>query len=223
MTLGMAILALLALAAPAGAVGERAGGTLIDASGRTIGSVQLEQLASGVTVTVSITARVPALTPGAHGIHFHTVGRCEGPDFMSAGGHYNPTGRQHGLANAQGAHAGDLPNFDVGAGTATQSGYHYRATTPAVTLSPGPATLFDADGTALVIHANADDHVTDPAGNSGGRIACAVLALTSPGLPNTGAGGLAPGGERLWLPAAALALLALAGLAATAARRRRAA
>ncbi len=189
-TLGMALLALLAITAPAGAVGERAGGTLVDGSGQTIGSVQLEQLAGGVVAVVTFQG-TDVIRPGEHGIHFHAVGRCDGPDFMSAGGHYNPTSRQHGFNNPQGPHRGDLENLIVGASTATQSGYRYQTVTDGVTLSSGPATLFDADGTALVIHANADDYVTDPAGNSGGRVACAVLTLTTPGMPSTGAGGMA--------------------------------
>jgi Cu-Zn family superoxide dismutase len=107
-----------------------------------------------------------------HGIHFHAVGRCDPPDFMSAGDHFNPTNRQHGQRNPQGPHAGDLPNLTVEAnGTAT-----YQATNALVTLGPGANSLLDADGSALVIHADPDDDVTDPAGNSGGRIACAVIA-----------------------------------------------
>ena len=223
--LGMTLLALsalLAVAPPAGAQGERATGTLIDGTGGTVGDVQLEQMANGVMVRVNITAQLQAMTPGEHGIHFHAVGRCDGPDFMSAGGHFNPTGRQHGFNNPQGAHGGDLRNFAIGANTATQGGYAYSEMASGITLSAGSTSLFDADGAALVIHANADDYATDPAGNSGGRIACAVLNLTPTGAPRTGAGGMAapaPRGRAALL--GALTLLVTAGvLGARVARRR---
>ncbi len=180
---------------------------MIDSSGNRVGVVELEQTASGVRVTVQV-AGIPA---GTHGIHFHAVGKCDTPDFMSAGGHFNPTSKKHGLDSPDGPHAGDLPNLSVNV---------YTATTDRISLTPGPATLFDADGTALVIHANPDDQVTDPAGNSGGRIACAVITQQAPSLPNTGAGGGAPSP---WAPAALLGLATLAltvgaGLAATARR-----
>jgi len=111
------------------------------------------------------------LTPGDHGVHLHAVGKCEEPAFASAGGHLNPAGRQHGMNNPAGRHLGDLPNLVAGAdGTATLS---YPLGDPASSLS---ASLFDADGTALVIHAGPDDYITDPSGNSGGRVACGVFA-----------------------------------------------
>ena len=215
--LALALLATFSLAPLAGAEGERAGGTLIDGTGRAIGNVQLEQRGGSVMVNVTFQG-ADVVKPGEHGIHLHAVGKCDGSDFTTAGGHFNPTGRKHGTRSPEGPHAGDLPNLVAGAQGAT-----YQATATGVTLAAGPTSLFDADGTALVIHANPDDHMTDPAGNSGGRVACAVLTLTSPGMPQTGAGGLAPGAERPWLPVAALALLVLAGLTTTAVRRRRAA
>jgi Cu-Zn family superoxide dismutase len=127
-----------------------------------------------VALTVNVTA-AGALAQGAHGIHFHAVGKCDGPDFTTAGGHFNPANKQHGLDNPNGPHAGDLPNFTVGPSTASQGGYTFTATTNMISLTPGPASIFDADGTALVIHAGMDDEKTDPAGNSGSRVACAVL------------------------------------------------
>ena len=181
--LGLALVALLSLAPAIGAEGERASGTLIDGTGKTIGAVQLEQRGGGVTVNVTLQG-ADVVKVGEHGIHLHAVGKCDGPDFTTAGGHFNPTGRKHGTRSPEGPHAGDLPNLVAGAQGAT-----YQATATGVTLAAGPTSLFDADGTALVIHANPDDHMTDPAGNSGPRVACAVLALTAPGLPNTGAGG----------------------------------
>ncbi len=201
--LALAALLTAHLVSPASAVGEKAGGVLIDGKGATIGEVQLEQQAAGVKVTVT-TRGIDIVTPGTHGLHFHAVGKCDGPDFMSAGGHFNPAGKQHGAKNPQGAHAGDLPNLPIDASTATQgSGYVFTQTTTMISLTPGATSIFDADGTALVIHANPDDELTDPTGNSGGRVACAVLALTAPALPNTGAGGLS-GQPALWLPAALL-------------------
>lgn len=171
---GALLILLLAMPFGANAAAEQAGGVLVDGSGNAIGSVQLTQTANGVVVAVNI-ANSSVVKPGAHGIHFHAIGRCDGPDFTSAGAHFNPTNKQHGAQNANGAHAGDLPNFTVGPGTASGSGYTYTTTTTMISLSPGAAGIFDTDGVALVIHANPDDERTDPTGNSGGRIACAAI------------------------------------------------
>jgi superoxide dismutase, Cu-Zn family len=155
-----------------------AGATLADSSGRNIGTASLWQEASGlVHVDVDITCAgvsCTPLTPGDHGIHFHSVGSCvsaSSPAFSSAGGHFNPLGKQHGLSNAAGPHAGDAPNLVIGAdgrGTA-------RFTTDRITLTAGPTSVFDADGTSIVIHAGPDDQTSQPAGNSGARVACGVL------------------------------------------------
>ncbi len=118
-----------------------------------------------------VVAQVRNLPPGTHGIHVHEAGRCDPPDFMSAGGHFNPTSRQHGLRNPNGPHAGDLPNLEVGAdGTG-----RLDALARDLSLSSGTGNLLDTDGSALVVHAAADDEMTDPTGNSGGRIACGVI------------------------------------------------
>jgi Cu-Zn family superoxide dismutase len=201
-------------AAAAGATGERAAGKLIDGAGKEVGTVELEQTASGVTVSVSVSG----LTPGSHGIHLHAVGTCAGPDFTSAGGHFNPTGKKHGLNNPEGPHAGDLPNLTAGG----DGRANYRGSAGAVTIAAGPNSLFDADGAALVIHAGPDDNMTDPAGNSGGRVACAVLTQTqaAPGMPRTGSGGLA-GAASAPVALAAFGLLVLGALAARAPRRTR--
>jgi Cu-Zn family superoxide dismutase len=136
---------------------------LIGASGQTIGSVRAWQTAGGVSFRVMASG----LPHGLHGIHVHSAGRCDPPDFASAGPHWNPAGRKHGLNNPAGPHAGDLPNVEVAANGAL-----------AVTVVlPGAnmASLLDSDGASLVLHASADDYATDPSGNSGARIACAVI------------------------------------------------
>jgi Cu-Zn family superoxide dismutase len=142
--------------------------SLIDAAGEVVGSAKFVQDGTG---RVHLNVHVTGLTPGLHGIHVHAVGSCVGPAFASAGAHYNPAGHQHGLENPAGPHNGDLPNLDVNAAGIG----HLNATTRLITLSAGAATVFDANGSALVIHANTDDQVTDPTGNSGGRVVCGVI------------------------------------------------
>jgi len=137
---------------------------LIDSTGRQIGTVAVWQTNGGVSFHVNASG----LPHGLHGIHVHPIGRCDPPDFASAGTHWNPTGKQHGLNNPQGPHAGDLPNVTV-----SSSG---SVSETLVAAHASFADLADADGSALVIHAAADDYMTDPSGNSGARIACAVLA-----------------------------------------------
>ena len=134
---------------------------LVNSAGASTGAVQVEPRANGSYLRIA----VQGLPPGEHGLHLHAVGRCEGPAFQSAGAHWNPAGRQHGHLNPQGAHAGDLPNLTVSA--------NGRG---ALNFLVAGAGLADADGMALVIHAKPDDYRTDPSGNSGDRIACAVIA-----------------------------------------------
>ena len=136
--------------------------------GTALGSVTLSENAGGASMTVNASG-MPA---GVHGIHLHEKGLCDGPKFASAGAHWNPASKQHGRDNPQGAHLGDLANLTVGAdGTAT-------TTIPlaGVMMASGANMLADADGTSLVVHAKADDYKTDPSGDSGDRIACAVVA-----------------------------------------------
>ncbi len=133
---------------------------LVNSAGTTTGAVQAEQRTVGTYLRIS----VEGLSPGEHGLHLHAVGRCDGPGFQTAGGHWNPTGKHHGHLNPQGAHAGDLPNLTVSANGRGAINF---------LVAGGP--LADADGTALLIHAKPDDYKTDPSGNSGDRIACAVL------------------------------------------------
>jgi Cu-Zn family superoxide dismutase len=191
--------ALLAgMATPAALAQGASGATamLKDASGQNVGTAVLTEVAGGVRLSLAV-GNLPA---GTHGIHIHQVGACDPPAFTSAGDHFNPLGHQHGLDNPAGAHAGDLPNLVV----AANGSANYATTTTMITLGTGPTSIFDADGSALVIHANTDDQVTNPSGNSGGRIACGVL-VRRVALPATGGG-----------PGAQPALGALAGIAAAA-------
>ncbi len=140
---------------------------LRNASGQTVAKVHFWGEGEGTRLFV----QAERLSPGKHGIHLHAAGRCDPPDFTSAGGHFNPLEKKHGLANPAGPHAGDLPNLDIGSdGTGT---LHYF--TKLVTLGSAPTSLFSLNGASLVIHAGPDDHNSDPSGNSGTRIACGVI------------------------------------------------
>jgi Cu-Zn family superoxide dismutase len=144
-----------------------AGATLKDSSGRVVGSAVLLQEDDGVRILLDL----KGVAPGTKGVHIHEVGRCEAPNFDSAGAHFNPKQAEHGTENPRGPHAGDLPNIAV---DATGRG-HLEVTIPRVTLKLGSASLLDGSGTALVVHEGPDDMRTDPAGNSGRRIACGVI------------------------------------------------
>jgi Cu-Zn family superoxide dismutase len=136
---------------------------LVNSAGQSIGTVRAWQTAGGVSFRISASG----LPHGLHGVHVHAVGRCDPPDFKTAGAHWNPAGKQHGMNNPGGPHAGDLPNVEAAANGVLNA---------TVTLAGASMTsLLDADGAALVVHAAADDYKTDPSGNSGARIACAVL------------------------------------------------
>jgi Cu-Zn family superoxide dismutase len=148
---------------PTGQIGTA---TLTLANGQPAGVARI--FATGQEVTLA--AGLTGIAPGVHGIHLHTTGRCTAPDFASAGGHLNPLGKRHGSLADGGKHEGDLPNVTIqsegsGALTAALSG----------TPDQVRAWLFDADGTAIVVHAGPDDYETDPSGNSGARIACGVI------------------------------------------------
>ena len=165
---------LLASSATTFAQGPGASVDLKTPGGEMVGTATFTQESGGV----HLQGKFLGLPPGQHGIHVHAVGKCDAPDFMSAGGHFNPTSKQHGLNNPQGAHAGDMPNLTIGSdGTGTVD-----AMLKDVSLASGTGSLFGPDGTALVIHANPDDLKSDPAGNAGGRVACGVIVR--PGAPN---------------------------------------
>ncbi|MCP1468712.1 Cu-Zn family superoxide dismutase [Sphingobium sp. OAS761] len=153
-------------APPAEAPTARASLAAGDGSAR--GGATVTEAADGLHVLV----KAQGLTPGLHAVHIHTTGTCTGPDFTSAGGHWNPTGRQHGKDNPQGQHMGDMPNMIAGSDGTGEMEY----VVPGGKIMTGATPLLDTDGAAIVIHAKADDNMSDPAGNAGSRVACGVLA-----------------------------------------------
>ncbi|MDE0948311.1 MAG: superoxide dismutase family protein, partial [Sphingobium sp.] len=141
---------------------------LMAGDGAARGEAMITQADDGLHVVV----KAMGLTPGMHAVHIHTTGTCTAPDFASAGGHWNPTGREHGKDNPAGKHMGDMPNMLAAADGTGEIDYRVAGGM----ISGGAMPLMDADGAAVVIHAQADDNKSDPAGNAGGRIACGVVA-----------------------------------------------
>ncbi len=141
---------------------------LLSADGQFRGTATLTQRGTATRVE----AHVEGLPAGTYAIHLHSIGKCEGPKFASAGGHFNPTMKMHGRDNPVGPHLGDLPNVVVGKDGKGMVDF----TVAGLALTGGATPLLDADGAAVVVHAGPDDYKTDPSGNSGDRIACGTLA-----------------------------------------------
>lgn len=166
MSILLAASALVAAAAIPASAAELANAKIKDSSGLAVGDADLVQTEAGVLIKLQL----KGVKPGEHAFHIHAVGKCDAP-FETAGGHFNPTHAHHGIMSGEG-HAGDMPNLHV-----PQSGdLSVEVLNRQVTLDKGkPNSLFDADGSSLVIHAKADDYKSDPAGNAGDRIACGVI------------------------------------------------
>jgi len=140
---------------------------LRNAGGQTVGTATFTEVSGGVRIVLE--AR--GLPPGAKGVHIHETGTCDPPGFTTAGGHFNPEGKQHGALNPQGSHGGDLPNITIG----PNGSGRLETMTTLVTLSQGPRSILGDPARALVVHAAPDDFRTDPTGNSGARVACGVI------------------------------------------------
>jgi superoxide dismutase, Cu-Zn family len=167
-TLGLASLLAAGCAGLSVPADNTARAELRNARGDIVGNATFTQVGNALRVLLE----VQGLPPGVKGVHVHAVGTCEGPAFTSSGGHFNPQGRQHGALNhPRGPHAGDLPNITV----AADGKGRLESTTELMSLGTGVSSVFDGDGSAIIVHAAPDDFRTDPTGNAGARIACGVI------------------------------------------------
>lgn len=166
--LSAAVLVTFVAAAAEDSGPQRAVAEFRDAQGREIGTANLTQTPNGVLIELELRG----LPPGEHGFHVHETGRCEPESkFESAGGHYAPAKRAHGFLVEEGPHAGDMPNIFVGKDGTVRA----HIVNDGITLGPGTATVFDADGSALIVHGKPDDYRSQPSGDAGDRLACAVI------------------------------------------------
>jgi Cu-Zn family superoxide dismutase len=149
------------------AIAQNAKARLKNTEGKEVGIAALVQVTGGVLISLS----VDGLPAGHHAFHVHAIGKCE-PPFTTAGGHFNPENKKHGMMSPDGHHAGDMPNLHIPAGGALT----VDIVNDSITLEKGkPNSVYGPNGTALVIHAGKDDYKTDPTGDAGGRIACGVI------------------------------------------------
>jgi Cu-Zn family superoxide dismutase len=162
---GLATLMFAATSLPS--MAQTAAAALKNADGKDVGSVTLIETPAGVLLTLSI----EGLQEGEHAFHVHAVGKCE-PPFTSAGGHFNPGDKLHGMLSMEGQHAGDMPNLHI----PSTNNLIVEVLNAAITLEKGRQnSVFDSDGSAIIIHARKDDYRTDPTGDAGARIACGVI------------------------------------------------
>jgi Cu-Zn family superoxide dismutase len=167
-------IAAVLIAAPCGdslaAESKSAKVRMINSNRQEVGEATLSETPHGVLIRLNLRQKPEGISPGTHAIHIHNVGKCE-PPFKSAGDHFNPMNKKHGFFEKQGKHIGDLPNIHVPENAPLTAEF----LVPQLSLRGGKTSLFDSDGSALVIHQGADDYSTDPAGNAGDRIACGVI------------------------------------------------
>ena len=166
----LSVVMVICIAGTSHAADTTASAKFLNIDGEEIGTAQFQQGATGVLIRI----HVEGLKPGAHAIHIHSVGKCE-PDFKASAGHVHADKKKHGLLHPEGPDSGDLPNIYVGADGTAKAEFFSTRVSISSSETDGKGAILDADGSALVIHANADDQVTQPIGGAGGRVACGVI------------------------------------------------